>query len=127
MTNSLETFFNVVFFVAGIVTSVYVWGMCCRLWSSTFGRKLWVIGNHLCSEVRPLALFAIPIDTFHELMSYDPFWDTLTLVFNSIWFYLCLKDNKDDRWKRRKKKSLEKVKQLGGKLVVVPVPVGSGA
>jgi len=44
---------------------------------------------------------------------------TLMVYFNCKWF----KDvDKDDRWKRRKQKLLEKVKVQAGKLVAVPVP-----
>lgn len=129
MSDALNTFIGIVAITAGWVYTFYVWGWFFR-WVSN-NEKLWRFGNHLCSEFRPFALFAIPIDLLFELdmrvTGWSPLWNVITILLHGLYFWLCLKDNKDDRWKKRRKKAAEKVKQVGGKLVVVPVPVGSRA
>lgn len=47
-------------------------------------------------------------------------WDLVLFIIAvaAYWFYKNI--DKDDRWKRRKEKVLEKVEQVGSKLVSVP-------
>lgn len=46
-------------------------------------------------------------------------WPVNVLVW---WFSIVKDEDRDDRWKKRRKKVAEKVKEVAGKLVVVPVP-----
>lgn len=55
----------------------------------------------------------------------DTGWQQLLdLVFIIAYLYLwwIFRNDGDDRWKKRRRKMLAKVKQVGRKLVVVPIP-----
>ena len=49
---------------------------------------------------------------------------SLFVLFAIWWTWIWWQHRKppDDRWKKRRKKALAKIKQVGGKLVVVPIP-----
>lgn len=76
-------------------------------------RELWWVEVHL----------AYPLMNVIWIIGINHWWDVLTSLIN-IWLnYDWWKNhNHDDRWKKRRKKALSKVKQVAGKLVVVPVP-----
>jgi hypothetical protein len=92
--------------------------------------KLWVPGRTraLRSELwwttsfvsGPLFLFGV---LFQAIMDSSA-WDLLFLVFEALqWWFLVVKDkDRDDRWKKRRKKAMSKVKEASGRLVVVPIP-----
>lgn len=44
----------------------------------------------------------------------------LALMYLGVWWIF--KDDGDDRWKKRRKKMLAKIKQVGRRLVIVPIP-----
>jgi hypothetical protein len=50
-------------------------------------------------------------------------WDYVFGPINLLlWWDIWKHDDHDDRWKKRRKKALAKVKQVAGRLVVVPIP-----
>lgn len=59
----------------------------------------------------------------HAIQDFD-WYDPLLLVSNvALWWIFVVKDDdRDDRWKKRRKKATAKIKEVSGRLVVVPVP-----
>lgn len=47
-------------------------------------------------------------------------WDIVVLIVNVFYYWVYKDVDKDDRWKRRKEKLAEVVKQVGNRLEVVP-------
>jgi membrane protein implicated in regulation of membrane protease activity len=61
-------------------------------------------------------------------LTIDGLVDAICLVVNSwVWWDWYRRHDGDDQWKKRRKKALAKIKQVAGKLVVVPVPSPSPA
>lgn len=77
-------------------------------------------------EIHPFVLYgAMPLKCLHDgLTLYDtPATLTLIWLIDVIWFWLIKNDSdKDDRWKKRRKKAAARVKEVAGRLIVVPVP-----
>lgn len=101
-----------VFIVASVIDS----------FSYRFDRKdgLAPLASAIYSDMRPL----MPPTAFFISISY--FWDG-NFFSAGLWLFngfvvaiFYRKGDDDDRWKRRRKKALAKVKAIGGKLVVVP-------
>jgi len=81
-------------------------------------------------EVRCVALVTIPITAVDDVALHPGDHSLLYRCyllacygFFEYWLYKLGKD--DDRWKKRRKKAAAKVKEVAGKLVVVPVPAGA--
>ena len=51
-------------------------------------------------------------------------WDPIILLINILiwWFWIVKDKDRDDRWKKRRKKAMAAIKEVGGKLVIVPLP-----
>ena len=80
--------------------------------------ELWWMTAHITG---PIFLLNHLSEVFRgEWSWYDP----IILTANTLyWWFAVVKDkDKDDRWKKRRKKALAKVKEVAGKLVVVPLP-----
>jgi len=90
------------------------------------------IFRNIYHELRPFYWAAVlalraPIIMKNGLLAYVLDWVHYLSWGISIFVWVALKDiDDDDRWKRRRKKLAEAVKQIGDRLVVVvPVPVRS--
>lgn len=104
-----------------IISSVCVWQFICYLWMKVFARtndrarafchETWWVTFHIAG---PIALVEWWSDGFG--------WTTIFDVANTIIWILMYWDDHDDRWKKRRKKSLSKVKEVAGKLIVIPLP-----
>lgn len=80
--------------------------------------ELWWVEVHL----------AFPGMLGYWFITADSTWDWLALAVNFwVWTDWYRNHKDDDRWKKRRKKALSKVKQVAGKLVVVPIPAPAGA
>jgi hypothetical protein len=85
---------------------------------TTVRKELWWVEVHL----------AFPGMLGYWLITANSTWDWVTLAINFwVWTDWYRHHDHDDRWKKRRKKALAKVKQVAGKLVVVPIPVPAGA
>lgn len=75
-------------------------------------------------ELRPFYLPAVTYHTIHEAMTGDvhPYWAFAlnTGCSYAAWYFYKNIFGDDDRWKKRRTKVVESVKQKGSKLVVVP-------
>lgn len=78
------------------------------------------------AELRPFYLPAVVLTIVGKVMD-APLsgWDLLNIA-SAVWVWWLLKDvsDKDDRWKRRRKKAAEAIKRVGSRLVVVPAAGG---
>lgn len=106
---------------SSIIVTMWIWMGIINGWKSPFVRELWYLCHYFCVPVMILSLLG-------EIATSDTVWErvwgiVLTILYCFIWFIHRNDNDDDDRWKRRRKKSLAKVKQIGGKLVVVPIPV----
>ena len=88
---------------------------------------LWVLAS-LYYEIRPFTIWAaIPGLVIYNLWDRDAA-STAIWTFNWLIAYFFHPGNDDDdRWKKRRKKVAAKVKEVGGKLIVVPIPAPSPA
>lgn len=77
-------------------------------------QELWWVEVHI----------AFPILILVFLVTADSFWDRISTMVNvMIWLDWLINHDDDDVWKKRRKKAVAKVKEVAGKLVVVPEPV----
>lgn len=91
--------------------------------------------RHIRSEIHWITAWVFSpimfVDNTWQAVHDDAVGRTLYAMFMPIliliWWFVIVKDDTDDRWKKRRKKLASKVKQVAGKLVVVPVPQPSGA
>ena len=63
-----------------------------------------------------------------EFMIDDPLpggsiWLSIVWLCDLLWFVWIKDVDDDDRWKKRRKKAAAKVKEMAGRLVVVPEPI----
>jgi len=75
----------------------------------------------LILELKPLYWLMLPCYTYHVMNADQPAWvKTVNLAgaLATVWIVNRIDD--DDRWKKRRKKLLEKVSQVAGRLVVTP-------
>jgi hypothetical protein len=71
---------------------------------------------------------AFPGMLLYWALTIDGLFDAICLVVNAwVWWDWCRNHDGDDRWKKRRKKAVAKVKQVAGRLIVVPIPAPSGA
>lgn len=82
--------------------------------------------REMCLELRMPMLWSVPWVMVGHIRweGMNPIFKVFFLLIDMYWAYIAYKD-KDDRWKKRRKKLLEKVSVQAGKLVVVPVTGGS--
>lgn len=104
-----------------IATAEYWIYLLAKLWFPGHTRalrsELWWTTSFISA---PIALLNGLWAAIQDFAWYDP----IALAFNVLaWWFFIVKDNdKDDRWKKRRKKALARVKEVAGKLVVVPLP-----
>jgi len=80
--------------------------------------------KELFSELLPFYLPAVLVGTAFDLHHHESLWFMFFRaceLFN--WFVLKDLNDDDDRWKRRKKKAVETIEKVGGRLKVVAVSV----
>lgn len=86
--------------------------------------ELWWIVDHVCV---PMQLLYMLKDLLHQIRHQSwgwIVWDVIVILMTFfVWIIIHNDKDKDDRWKKRRKKLAARVKQMGGKLVVVPIPV----
>lgn len=76
----------------------------------------------LFAELRPFYLPAVAIYIADLVISGTVLgWNTLNIFFALVSWWIYKDVDKDDRWKRRKKKLAEKIERRGARLVAVPV------
>jgi hypothetical protein len=145
---------NVIFGIADLITTVTLWSAIVYWYWPITGPDFFVrwmvprfvsqdryvaiavkcawfkhLGLRAVLELRFIALITNPIsilnflvnDSHHSLLYRC--WIVLCQFVFEWWLWRIGKD--DDRWKKRRRKAAAKVKELGGKLVVVPVPAGA--
>ena len=97
---------------------LYLWG---KLWHPAgtrgFRSETWWITAHIVG----------PIDLLEtvRLQVLDPHWTGYVFIPINValwWFYIVKDKDRDDRWKKRRKKATAKIKEVAGRLVVVPLP-----
>lgn len=86
--------------------------------------ELWWVVDHVCVPMQLLYMLRELVrEVRHHAWGWIV-WDVLViLVTFFVWIIIHNDKDKDDRWKKRRKKLAARVKQMGGKLVVVPIPV----
>lgn len=67
------------------------------------------------------------VSIFHDWMMGDSGWMRffgvfLILFYGYIWWRIWHDDVDDDYWKKKRKKAAAKIKEVAGKLVVIPIP-----
>lgn len=75
-------------------------------------RELWWVETRIAYPVVILIFAITAVNTYDRVMV------GLNILF---WILTCFHDH-DDRWKKRRKKALSKVKLVAGRLIVVPLP-----
>lgn len=103
-----------------------------RLWWVLSGVILsWTKGRHdrkplnyilrVWAELRPFYLPAVVVHIAEVTFAGEMRgWNVFFAACNVLNWYLFKDVGDDDRWKRRTKKAVEKIKQVGSRLVVVP-------
>jgi hypothetical protein len=72
-------------------------------------------------ELAPWVVWTLPLNALGVVVfETNPWLKSLFLLANAYWAWVAWYD-RDDRWKRRRKRALAKVKEVAGRLVVVPV------
>ena len=110
-------------FVMFGVTTVYEWAMCAFAFlPGSTGHRM----HEVAYELRPFVLWFFPINAFllPILAPHFTVGNTIYMVGNLFWWYVAWRD-KDDRWKKRKAKVLARIREVAGRLVVVPLPQGN--
>lgn len=122
----MSTLLAIIEFIAAMIYMLYSMAWNFRIWA--WNQKVKHATREICLELRVFALVAIPIDAWNYIATtHDNIWIRawLLLVY-TVYEILAVRD-KDDRWKKRRKKLASKVKEVAGRLVVVPMPVPVGA
>lgn len=113
---------SVIVFICAIIYMLYSWSWTFRIcaWRPEVRLKMRVI----CWELRPFALFAIPVDAWNYIaVTHDGILGrAFILIIYAAYMLMAILD-KNDRWKKRRKKLAAKIKEVAGRLVVVPIPV----
>lgn len=102
--------------------NLYVWPSVAIQWIGLTGGKAPDMLRAIRAELRPFALPLALAYSVPGVLETHSAWSYGSLGFAVLnWLLLRhLKDDDDDRWKRRKQKLAEKVAEVGGKLQVVP-------
>jgi hypothetical protein len=101
--------------VAYLTASLSVW-----LGSRT-GRDVPELARTIRAELKPFALWLLLAEYAPIIAADATLWNLLGLGFQlSLWLFYRRGDD-DDLWKRRRKKLADKVAEVGGRLVLVPV------
>lgn len=94
---------------------------CLMLIKQVMPEKLLRACKFIFHEFKPFYWPSVVVSVISHGAKGTPAWITAAMIginwFN--WWVFRNADNDDDRWKRRKKKLTEAVKQVGGKLIVV--------
>lgn len=119
----MELFLAIFLLACEITYTLYTMAWSFRIWMRSH-QKVWSAAKNVCLELRVIMFVAIPADAWHYLSETHNgwFWRSIALVIYAGYLLAAILD-KDDRWKKRRKKLLSKVKEVAGRLVVVPMPV----
>lgn len=95
-------------------------------WSYVFAhfertRRYAAFLRHLMLEVQPFYVPALAV-YWADLIARDVFSPLVTggLIGMDLFVYLLLREKDDGRWKRRRRKIIEKVRRIGSRLIVIP-------
>lgn len=100
----------------------YIWSGACLRVMHTAGRARWPPLNRVWKICKwPALAYVISAPVLDALQGYPHhWWDSLLYLWNGIAWLLYRQAGDDDDFKKQAKKALEKVKQVGAKLIVVP-------
>lgn len=108
--------------VAGAwITSIMIWMTVIYLVCQRLGYDYPEVRSFLI-EIRPLYYPSAALNAWDTMSQADtPAWSKAWILFGVfVGWYLLKSLGDDDRWKRRRKKLLEKVSSVGGRLVITP-------
>lgn len=101
-----------------------IWVLCGMILSWTKGhhhKKPISMALRVWAELRPFYLPAVVFYMGDLVLKGEMRGWNIAFAFCALLNWYLLKDvGDDDRWKRRKKKAVEKIKQIGSRLVVAP-------
>lgn len=109
------------FFVetCGWLINIAIWAAIASDILERFGRQYREIEWYL-SEIKPF-YWPMAIVYIWDVVNSDvAIWLKATTILGIFLVWSYIKKDRDDRWKRRKKKLLEKVSVIGGRLAITP-------